>query len=230
MNIPTSKTEQTQKIAIRPAVMGDAEAIGQILVEAFPNVYPSSLGLNVKRAAEAMEALVLDGHIRIQEVRVAEYAGKVVGLTVLKRRGVGAKRNSLPPWSETRRRLGAIRGLRAVTGYWTLLEGFNLRIPRGNILYLDALAVAEEARRKGVGEALVRDAIRLAKETGAERVVLHVVNKKDGARRLYEKLGFQAAKDTRILPRFFKLIERLLGKWFSQHGATMMAHDLRDEG
>src|SRR5438309_12060122 len=81
-----SQTEQAQEIIIRPAVMVDAPVIGRILVEAFPNVYPSVLGLNGKRAPEAMEALVLDGHITLDEVRIAEYCGKLAGLSVLKRR------------------------------------------------------------------------------------------------------------------------------------------------
>jgi ribosomal protein S18 acetylase RimI-like enzyme len=224
-----SPIEQVQEIIIRPAVMGDASAIGRILVEAFPNVYPSVLGLNVKRAAEAMESLVLDGHINVQEVRIAEYCGKVAGLSVLKRRDNTSVQRSFLDGPETRKRLGTARSLRALFGYRFLLEAFDRRIPHGNVLYLDALAVAEEARRKGIGEALVEDALRIAKQTGADHLALHVVNKKDGARRLYEKMGFVQVEDSRTAPRFFKSVERLLGQWVSQHGASMMVHDLKDE-
>jgi ribosomal protein S18 acetylase RimI-like enzyme len=52
------------------------------------------------------------------------------------------------------------------------------------------LAVASSARRRGVGEALVRKVIDLARERGARRVVMNSGPDMIGAHALYFKLGF----------------------------------------
>ncbi|NIJ13680.1 ribosomal protein S18 acetylase RimI-like enzyme [Saccharomonospora amisosensis] len=53
------------------------------------------------------------------------------------------------------------------------------------------LAVAANARRRGVGEALTRAVIDRAKELGARRVVLCSLTAMRTAHRLYERLGFR---------------------------------------
>ncbi len=52
------------------------------------------------------------------------------------------------------------------------------------------LAVAPGARRRGVGEALVRTVLARARKTGARRVVLCSGQEMHGAHRLYAGLGF----------------------------------------
>ncbi len=57
---------------------------------------------------------------------------------------------------------------------------------------VDAVSVHAAARRKGVGEALVRFALDALKQEGAAEVFLEVRSENLPARRLYEKLGFAA--------------------------------------
>lgn len=52
------------------------------------------------------------------------------------------------------------------------------------------LAVSAAARRRGVGEALVRACIQRAAATGRRQVVLHSTDRMTAAHRLYERLGF----------------------------------------
>lgn len=52
------------------------------------------------------------------------------------------------------------------------------------------LAVAPEARGRGVGEALMRECIRRAQAAGAGSITLHTTFMMAAAMRLYERLGF----------------------------------------
>ena len=57
------------------------------------------------------------------------------------------------------------------------------------------LAVDPAARRRGVGEALVRAVLERAKELGAFRVMLSSQRSMVVAHRMYERLGFRRAPD-----------------------------------
>jgi ribosomal protein S18 acetylase RimI-like enzyme len=52
------------------------------------------------------------------------------------------------------------------------------------------LAVAADARRRGVGEALTRACIERARATGRGQIVLHSTDRMTDAHRLYLRLGF----------------------------------------
>lgn len=61
-------------------------------------------------------------------------------------------------------------------------------------LYLDDLCVDENARRSGVGGALYRAVLDLARETGCHNVTLNVWSCNESAMRFYEKQGLQVQK------------------------------------
>lgn len=56
---------------------------------------------------------------------------------------------------------------------------------------LHLLGVRPDARRRGIGEALVRDVLRRAKAQGARGVVLWTQPMMDAAQRLYRRCGFE---------------------------------------
>ncbi|MBN9327961.1 MAG: N-acetyltransferase [Cellulomonas sp. 73-145] len=60
---------------------------------------------------------------------------------------------------------------------------------------LRMLAVAPEARRRGVAEELLQAALREAVDGGARRVVLSTLDVMTGAQRLYARLGFEPRPD-----------------------------------
>lgn len=57
--------------------------------------------------------------------------------------------------------------------------------------YVTNVAVLPEYRRKGIGERLLREAVRGARERGCDFLSLEVRVGNDPAIRLYEKLGFR---------------------------------------
>ena len=62
------------------------------------------------------------------------------------------------------------------------------------------LAVAPEARGRGVGAALMHECIRRARQSGAAALTLHTTDIMQAAMRLYERLGFGRAPELDIQP------------------------------
>lgn len=67
-------------------------------------------------------------------------------------------------------------------------------------LFIDDLYVAPQARRQGLGTALLEVTNRLARELGCVHIILHVDNGNTAAAALYERAGFRSAND-RVLER-----------------------------
>ena len=72
-----------------------------------------------------------------------------------------------------------------------------LRIPNGLRAWIEDVVVAESGRRRGVGEALTRAAIRRAEEVGARTVDLTSRASREAANRLYLRVGFKQ-RDTNV--------------------------------
>jgi ribosomal protein S18 acetylase RimI-like enzyme len=70
-------------------------------------------------------------------------------------------------------------------------------IPTGLRVRIEDVVVDESARGLGVGAALSREAIRLARAAGARTIDLTSRPSREAANRLYERLGFQL-RDTRV--------------------------------
>ena len=90
-------------------------------------------------------------------------------------------------------RQGVVVGMVTLCTYTTLT---------GAKAYLDHLVVAPEARRSGVGRALVEYAIERAKDAGASRVDLTARASKHAAHALYRSLGFELRKTSNFRLRF----------------------------
>lgn len=56
---------------------------------------------------------------------------------------------------------------------------------------LHDIYVDERVRQRGIGEALLREVFRRAKEKGAPRVVLLTASQNEGAHRLFKRVGFR---------------------------------------
>ncbi|MDR3314237.1 MAG: GNAT family N-acetyltransferase [Oscillospiraceae bacterium] len=68
------------------------------------------------------------------------------------------------------------------------------------LLHIHRLAVDAACRRQGVGSALLRRALALAAEYGANRVELSVTESNEPALRLYERWGFSTAEREMLRP------------------------------
>lgn len=71
------------------------------------------------------------------------------------------------------------------------------RIPTGLRAWIEDVVVDEAARGRGVGEALNRHALEVAREAGAKTVDLTSRPSREAANRLYQRIGFQP-RDTNV--------------------------------
>jgi len=73
-------------------------------------------------------------------------------------------------------------------------------------IYLEAIAVSESARGKGVGTQLIEALFLFAKENNFKSITLQVIDTNPKAKELYERLGFCVVKKSRVWP-----INKLIG-------------------
>jgi ribosomal protein S18 acetylase RimI-like enzyme len=89
--------------------------------------------------------------------------------------------------------IGEIVGMLSLTIY---------RVPTGARSIVEDIVVDQKHRRLGIGEALVRHAIELAREAGASGVSLTSNPQREAANQLYISMGFELRKTN---PYFYKL-------------------------
>ncbi|MDQ8701399.1 GNAT family N-acetyltransferase [Streptomyces sp. LHD-70] len=77
----------------------------------------------------------------------------------------------------------------AIAGYVRLVPSTPLAV-NAHVRQIQGLAVADRARGRGLGRALIRAACALAREQGAHRITLRVLGHNTPARALYETEGF----------------------------------------
>jgi ribosomal protein S18 acetylase RimI-like enzyme len=82
----------------------------------------------------------------------------------------------------------------AIVGTLTLVL---FPIPTGLRAWIEDVVVDESARGQGAGEALTREAIRIASDAGARTVDLTSRPERAAANRLYERIGFRR-RDTSV--------------------------------
>lgn len=73
----------------------------------------------------------------------------------------------------------------------------TFRIPTGVRAWIEDVVVDEAGRGKGVGEALNRRALEIAREKGAKTVDLTSRPSREAANRLYQRIGF-VARETNV--------------------------------
>lgn len=107
--------------------------------------------------------------------------------------GVGAEAlRGLVGWQGVRVLVGRIDA--EILGALTLVM---FPIPTGLRAWIEDVVVDELARGKGIGEALTREAVRLALADGARTVDLTSRPSRGAANRLYERVGFQV-RDSKV--------------------------------
>ncbi len=72
--------------------------------------------------------------------------------------------------------------------------GYVITVKRGKSLgHLVSTAIHPQERRRGIGEALIQEMLKILRKVGMTEVRLEVRKSNAAARRLYEKLGFEYA-------------------------------------
>jgi ribosomal protein S18 acetylase RimI-like enzyme len=176
--------------SVRPARPEDRAAPGLLYASAAP--YYDAYAGGERRALHILERIwERPGHTASYELcHVAELDGQVVGALVafpsaegdrLARRFLALSLPRMPVWHWPK----VLRHLRASTAVTP--------VPPPDALYVDALAVDESARRRGVARALLAEADRIAARSGLACVALDTGLENAGARALYAALGFEQA-------------------------------------
>lgn len=98
-------------------------------------------------------------------------------------------------------RLGLAGAIRATV----ILALFERKLSPGELL-MDGIAVSPDARGRGVGTRLLEELKLFAAQEGFLTIRLDVIDTNEGARRLYERLGFIATKTSH-----FRWLRWLLG-------------------
>ncbi len=76
------------------------------------------------------------------------------------------------------------------------------RVPTGIRSIIEDVVVDEHVRGQGIGEALVRRALEIAKEKGAAHLTLTSNPKREDANRLYLRLGFKRRDTNAYIYKF----------------------------
>nr|HOP09313.1 N-acetyltransferase [Candidatus Methanofastidiosa archaeon] len=86
---------------------------------------------------------------------------------------------------------------------WVLNSLIVSRLINGSIgpdeFYISNVSVSPESRGKGIGTELMDKAQETAKEKGCDTLLLDVAIENDGAKRLYERLGFEIFKTKKLI-------------------------------
>lgn len=114
--------------------------------------------------------------------------GGVVGVTGLH---YGNSRFSSVKWSTLFKEFGLFGALyRMIIPYFERLTEI---LKRGE-LRIDTIAVDKSMRGEGVGTLMLNEVFEFAKTNGFESIRLEVVDTNQGARKLYERMGFVATR------------------------------------
>ncbi len=150
------------------------------------------------RSADARVRILAESIVR-DRAMVALDGGRIVGLAGFhddRRHFTGAG-----SFGTLSRHVGWAKALWAALVF-ALLE----REPEPGELLMDGIAVDASARGQGVGTALLERLYAYAALRGYERIRLEVIDTNPGARRLYERVGFEAVETSH-----YPILKRAMG-------------------
>ena len=185
---------------VRRASISDARAVAEILAEAFPQLYQSTLGTRTdSEATEALFSLYSAGHLSLEDTHLFVRGERVLGMVIL-HTGKSIGRGDARSFARLLlSQFGLFRGVRALFGGLGANYFLAKRIPHApDLIYIEGLAVREAHRGQGVGSRLLQEAERQTRLKRGGRLALHVLHRNTAARRLYERVGFKPWHDAPI--------------------------------
>ena len=184
-------------LTIRPARPDDAPLAAQLLhlsMDAFTGLlFGARAGCSV---ADMLAVLFTreGGRLSFRHASIAEVDGKVAGLLI----AYPAKfltRLDL----ETGRHMLTLSGLAGIVHLIRQLFPYrNVREAESGEYYVSNLAVLSRLQRRGIGARLLACADEQARAAGLQKCSLMVALDNDGARRLYERMGYRVVLTHRV--------------------------------
>ncbi len=178
---------------VRRASISDARAVAEILAEAFPQLYQSTLGTRTdSEATELLFSLYAAEHLSLEDTHLFVRDEKVLGIVIL-HTGMSIGRGDARSFARILfYQFGLFRSVRALFGGLGANYFLAKRIPHApDLIYIEGLAVREAHRGRGIGSRLLEEAERQTRLKRGGRVALHVLHRNTAARRLYERVGFK---------------------------------------
>jgi ribosomal protein S18 acetylase RimI-like enzyme len=182
---------------LRPARSEDVYGYVEVLLRAFPDKFKTIFGDDASAAAK----LIVDHYRPLDRYPghyVAAHGDKVQGVLHLATTEGGGPGWKMLPFV---RRLGILRGLRAVIALSTLDSSV-----KPDEAYVAHLAVDPGLHRQGLGAMLLECAEKRARILGKGRLTLYVAGDNDAARELYLARGFRIVKTDKS-----EITKRLVG-------------------
>lgn len=174
---------------VRPLTKADQPAVGELLVQAFPDKMRRILGVDPARGAAVVAAITPPSPNHF----VADVDGRVAGVIQFQDRDVPSP-DDTAYWRVSRQHLSFLEALRAA--FMLAIMGLGDSFPRDR-LYIDTVAVHLDCQSQGVASALLRFAIAEGRRRGKVALSLHVVDRNHHARAVYEHLGFRVVHTQR---------------------------------
>jgi ribosomal protein S18 acetylase RimI-like enzyme len=174
---------------IRRMQLADRSVVGQVLAEAFADIYAPVVGHDAAFGAEL--AAIFPPELTCY---VGERAGEICGaafLTFSVLQGTVGLAEERALWRVLRTHQSVGRALLS-----RILLSLPATAPRADRLtsYVSSFAVRPAWQGQGLGSALLRHLEAASRDAGKTRIALHVTDTNWKARRLYERHGFQALR------------------------------------
>jgi ribosomal protein S18 acetylase RimI-like enzyme len=151
--------------------------------------------------------------INCDQIVVAYINGELVGIALISFDGrpgfLKSAKNSLFEI------LGCCQGIKSGF-YFVLFSKLDKKVVFPNA-YLEAISVSQKYRGLGIGNLLISEVSKVAKEQGNTSLLLQVVLENHQAQKLYERIGFKVVSVTKT--PFLKIFTRV-------SGASLMAKEL----
>ncbi|MDI6644749.1 MAG: GNAT family N-acetyltransferase [Methanobacteriaceae archaeon] len=166
----------------------DTLKVSGLIYETDNNLFNFFFG-NKDNAAKKIEKLVLAENNTLSHKRIMVFTSNnetVQGILVY---SCGNEAEKMDEFKVLRQNLNLIDVLKFIIMDW--LDSHFLANLNEEDFYLACVAVDEEARGKGIGTFILKQAIEFAKTHGFKRVVLDVDIDNKGAYKLYRRMGFK---------------------------------------
>jgi ribosomal protein S18 acetylase RimI-like enzyme len=185
------------ELILRPAAPGDADAAAPLLYAADEEVWDFIFA----RGGSTATAYLADAFRRgtglwgPEACTAAVFENKVVGVAAV---WTPAERATLE--RQTSRHIRSYYGPLSAAQVMvrSMLVGRCMPTPKGNVAYLAALGVAGDLRGRGVGTALIAQVMAGVRAQGLPSLTLDVSTARPQVQRLYERLGFVVAGQSRF--------------------------------
>jgi len=172
------------------------EEVAGLIYDTEPVYFPLVFGRDRKKALSTIEHLIQAGGNAFgrENITCAVRAGRVAGVLVMQAPDAPGLREE---FFAVARAAGPVIAARFLLAELLIFSPHYLRRTTEPGYYISSLSVVPAERGRGVGAALVEDAVRKVRSRGGKTIALNVIAPNPPAVRLYERAGFRTVSTHR---------------------------------